>query len=219
MANVKRQIKSTLRQRQAQATRNIIVAAAQTLFLEHGYVSTTIEAIAEKAEVAISTVYADFGSKRGILRAIREAWHGRSGIREVTFGSPEGMKPHERLEQLAQATRQQWETGSDVIAIYNGAAMVDPEAAAELSEALAGRRRAIANFAQSLEPSLRPDMDVARATAILQALCSPEVFAELVRRSGWSADAYQIWLSQVLKRELIEPEPKSNPRTRKPAPS
>jgi hypothetical protein len=106
---------------------------------------------------------------------------------------------------MAQATRQQWETGSDVIAIYNGAAMVDPEAAAELGKALAGRRRGIANFAQSLEPYLRHDMDVVRATAILQALCSPEVFDELVRRSGWSADAYQAWLSQVLKHELIEP--------------
>ena len=210
MANVKRQFKSTLRQRQAQATRSLIVTAAQTLFLERGYVSTTIEAIAEKAEVAVSTVYVDFGSKRGILRAIREAWHGRSHIREVTFGGSEGTKPEERLELLAQATRQQWETGSDVIVIYNGAAMVDPEAAAELSEALAGRRRAIANFALSLEPHLRQDVDVTRATAILQALCMPEVFDELVRRSGWSADAYQAWLSQALKRELIEPHPKEN---------
>lgn len=210
MANVKRQIKSTLRQRQAQATRNMIVAAAQMLFLERGYVGTTIEAIAEKAEVAVSTVYVDFGSKRGILRAIREAWHGRSHIREVTFGKPEAIKPKERLEQLAQATRQQWETGSDVVAIYNGAAMVDPEAAAELSEALAGRRRGIANFAQGLESHLRQGMDVARATAILQALCMPEVFDELVRHSGWSPDAYQAWLSQALKRELIEPDPKEN---------
>jgi len=88
--------------------------------------------------------------------------------------------------------------------------MVDPEAAAELSEALAGRRRAIANFALSLEPHLRQDVDVTRATAILQALCMPEVFDELVRRSGWSADAYQAWLSQALKRELIEPHPKEN---------
>ena len=206
MTDVKRQIKSPLRQRQAQATRSMIVAAAQTLFLERGYVGTTIEAIAEKAEVAVSTVYVDFGSKRGILRAIREAWHGRSHIREVTFGNPEGTKPQERLDRLAQSTRHQWETGSDVITIYNGAAMVDLEAAAELSEALAGRRRAIANFAQSLELHLRKGMDVTRATAILQALCLPEVFDELVRRSGWSGDAYQDWLSQALKYELLEPD-------------
>jgi hypothetical protein len=79
--------------------------------------------------------------------------------------------------------------------------------AAELSEALAGRRRGIANFAQSLEPHLCQGMDVSRATGILQALCLPEVFDELVRRSGWSADSYQAWLLQALKRELIEPDP------------
>ena len=83
-----RQNKSTLRQRQAQATANMIVAAAKDLFLEQGYTSTTIEAIAERADVAVSTVYAVFGSKRGILRAIRSAWHERSHIRDVTYGDP-----------------------------------------------------------------------------------------------------------------------------------
>jgi AcrR family transcriptional regulator len=207
MANVKRRIKPTLRQRQAQATRSMIVTAAQELFLERGYVGTTIEAIAEKAQVAVSTVYAIFGSKRGILRAIREAWHGRSHIRDVTFGSPEASDPHQRLVQLAQATQKQWETGSDVITIYTGAAAVDPEAAAELSEALAGRRRALQTFSLSLEPYLRHGMDVTRATAILQALCRSEVFDELVRCSGWPAEAYQAWLSQALERELLESNP------------
>ena len=204
MTNVKRQIRSTLRQRQAQATRSMIVDAAQQLFLERGYVGTTIEAIAEQADVAVSTVYAVFGSKRGILRAIRESWHDRSQIREVTLSSQAVQNPYERLEQIAAATRRQWETGSDVIAIYTGAATVDPEAAAELHEALAGRRRALQTFATNLGPYLRRDIDVPRATAILQALCLPEVYNELVKRSGWSGDAYQAWLSQTLTRELLE---------------
>lgn len=204
MTTVKRPIRSTLRQRQAQATRDMIVAAAQSLFLERGYVGTTIEAIAEQADVAVSTVYAVFGSKRGLLRAIRESWHERSQIREVTLSSQAVQNPYERLEQFAEATRRQWETGSDVTAIYTGAATVDPEAADELNEALAGRRRALQTFATNLEPYLRRDLDVPRATAILQALCLPEVYNELVKRSGWSGDAYRAWLSQTLMRELLE---------------
>lgn len=200
----KRQVRSTLRQRQAQATANLIVAAAKALFLERGYTSTTIEAIAERADVAVSTVYAVFGSKRGILRAIRSAWHEGSHIRAVTYGDPGGAGPEARLEQLARATRQQWETGSEVIAIYSGAAAADPEAAAELSEALAGRRKGMEKFALSLEPYLHPGLDTARAAAILQALCLPEVFFELVHHSGWPAEAYQTWLAQILKRELLE---------------
>ncbi len=199
----KRQIRSTLRQRQAQATASMIVEAAKALFLERGYTGTTIEAIAERADVAVSTVYAVFGSKRGILRAIRAAWHERSHIREVTYGDLGESSPVDRLEQLAQATRQQWGTGSEVIAIYNGAAAADPEAAAELREALEGRRKGMETFAKSLQPHLRPGVDIARAAAILQALCLPEVFYELVHHSGWSEEAYQAWLSQALKRELL----------------
>lgn len=178
-------------------------ANAKSLFLEQGYVRTTIDAIAERAGVAISTVYAVFGSKRGILRAIRLAWHERSHIRDATYGEPGKAGPEERLEQLAQATRQQWETGSDVMAIYKGAAAVDPEAAAELRGALAGRQKGMETFALSLAPHLRFGQDITQAIVIMQALCLPEVFNELVRKSGWSAETYQAWLAQALKRELL----------------
>jgi AcrR family transcriptional regulator len=204
MVNVKRSSKPTLRQRQAQNTRDTIVSSAQGLFLEHGYVTTTIEAIAEHAGVAVSTVYAVFGSKRGILKAIREAWHGETHVRDVVYGSPREAGPEERIDQLAQATRLQWEKGSVMVTIYTDAASVDPEAAAELAQALAGRRRGLENFAKSLEPHLRHDLTIGRASAILQALCQPEIFYELVRRSGWSPEEYEAWLEQILKHELLE---------------
>jgi AcrR family transcriptional regulator len=197
------QIKSTLRQRQAQATAGMIVAAAKALFLESGYSSTTIEAIAEQAGVAVSTVYAIFASKRGILRAIRSAWHERSHIRQVTYGEPGDAGPQERLEKLAEASRQQWENGAEVIAIYQGAAAADPEAAAELSEALKGRRKGMENFAKNLAPYLRPGLEPARAADILLALCLPEVYDELVRKSAWQAEDYQAWLLQTLKYQLL----------------
>lgn len=198
-----RQNRSTLRQRQAQLTAETILAAAKFLFLEQGYTNTTIEAIARRAEVAASTVYAVFGSKRGLLRAIRSAWHEGSRIREVTYGEAGNARPEERLELLARATRQQWETGAEVVAIYNGAATADPEAAAELDEALKGRRKGMENFAHSLDGHLRPGLDTAQAAAILQAFCLVEVFDELVRHSGWTPEAYQAWLLRALRRELL----------------
>jgi hypothetical protein len=59
-------------------------------------------------------------------------------------------------------------------------------------------------FALSIAQHLRAGLDTNGAAAILQALCMPEVFNELVRHSGWSADAYQSWLAQAFKRELLE---------------
>jgi AcrR family transcriptional regulator len=181
----------------------MIVTAAKELFLERGYSHATIEAIAERAGVAVSTVYAIFGSKRGILRAIRAAWHERSHIRQVTYGDPGNASAQERLEKLAEATCKQWEYGADVTSIYNGAAAADAEAAAELKEALEGRRKGMEKFAASLAGSLRPGLDSARAAAILQALCLAEVYNVLVRNSGWQPQEYQAWLLQALNRELL----------------
>ena len=203
METVNNQKKITHRQRQAQATRSMIVTAAQALFLEQGYICTTIESIAERAGVATSTVYAIFGSKRGILRAIRDSWHERSNIRQVLASTDQLANPAERLEQLAQATRRQWEMGAEVTAIYTGAAAADPRAAAELSQALTGRKEGLQGFAKSLEPHLRSGLDAPHAATVLQALCLPEVFDELVRRSGWTIDEYQSWLTQTLKREIL----------------
>jgi len=203
MSNVKRQKKPTLRQRQAEATRNLILSAAQDLFSDRGYAGTTIEAIAEHAGVAVSTVYAVYGSKRSLLRAIRLAWHERSQIRDVAYSAPDDTEAKDRLEQLALATRQQWEMGSEVIAIYTGAASADPEAAAELQEAIEGRRKGMRAFAASIQPSLREDLDEEKAADILQALCLPEVYYELVKHAGWAPETYQAWLAQALKRELL----------------
>lgn len=193
----------THRQRQAQATRSLIVEAARNLFLERGYTNTTIEAIADQAGVAGSTVYAAFGSKRGILRAIRETWHHQTHIREFMASDHRDVEPSIRLERLAQATCLQWETGTEVIAIYRGAAAADSEAAAELAEALEGRRKGLDAFTSSLEPHLQSGMDVLQATAILRALCQAEVYEELVKRSGWTQEAYITWLATALKREIL----------------
>jgi TetR/AcrR family transcriptional regulator, regulator of autoinduction and epiphytic fitness len=204
MATVNHQKKLTYRQKQAQGTRNMIVTAAQALFLEQGYICTTIDTIAERAGVATSTVYAIFGSKRGILRAIRDSWHERSHIREVLTNADQSADPKVRLEKLAQATRKQWEIGAEVNAIYTGAAAADPRAAAELTQGMVGRREGLRDFAHSLEAYLRPGLDVSHAATILQVLCMPEVFDELVRRSGWSTDEYEAWLFQTLENAILK---------------
>ena len=90
-----------------------------------------------------------------------------------------------------------------MIAIHEGAAAVDREAAAELREVLSGRRRIMTRFVQEMKDALRPDLDASRATAILLALCQPAVYRELVEESGWSPGEYEAWLSEALKEQLL----------------
>jgi AcrR family transcriptional regulator len=59
-----------------QATRLRVVGAAQRLFTGHGYPATTIEAIAEAADVPLPTLYRLFGSKRALLTAALDTCFG-----------------------------------------------------------------------------------------------------------------------------------------------
>jgi len=195
--------KLTHRQRQALATRELIVDAACELFLAQGYMATTIEAISARAGVAISTVYAVFRNKRGILQAIRERWHRESGQRDIYRQAMEQSDPKRRLELAAYATRRQWETGGAMMAIYQAAAAADPDAAAELSTALQGRRAFLTQFIDAMSEQLRPDLSSTRATALFTTLTQPTIYQELVGEEGWSPEEYEIWLAETLQQQLL----------------
>jgi AcrR family transcriptional regulator len=195
--------KLTHRQRQALWTRHLIVEAAKGLFLERGYAATTMDAIAKEAGVAVSTVYAAYKNKRTILRAIREAWHEQTRAREINEEASRQPDPERRMEMVADANRRQWEAGSALVAIYQGAAAADREAAAELAEALRGRRTALNRVVEGMEAPLRPGLDPARAATILRALCQQELYRELVEESGWTPDEYESWLFETLKGQLL----------------
>jgi TetR/AcrR family transcriptional regulator of autoinduction and epiphytic fitness len=73
---VKRPHDNSRRQAQARATRLRVIEAAKRLFIEHGYPATTIEAIAETADVSLPTLYRLFGSKRALLAAVLDVSFG-----------------------------------------------------------------------------------------------------------------------------------------------
>jgi AcrR family transcriptional regulator len=50
----------------------LIVSAARGLFVDDGYVATTIERIAERAGVSKPTAFASVGNKRALLKAARD---------------------------------------------------------------------------------------------------------------------------------------------------
>ena len=197
------QKKLTYRQRQALATQTLIVDESRKLFLQQGYGATTMEAIAASAGVAVSTLYALFKNKRGILAAIREAWHQESRQRNIYQDALAQQDRARRFELVAHATRRQWESGVEMTTIYRSAAAVDPEAAAELQEALAGRRAHLARFINASQSMLRPMLSPVQATAILFALTLAEVYETLVIREGWTADEYEAWLATLLKSQLL----------------
>jgi AcrR family transcriptional regulator len=67
------------RERKKQETRTRIYSAAFELFLEKGFDETTVEEIAERADVAKGTVFNYFPQKTSFLAAIFEHWVNRIG--------------------------------------------------------------------------------------------------------------------------------------------
>src|SRR5262245_43340991 len=65
-----RRQRSSAQREKSRATRRRIREAAERLFVRHGYLSTTIEAIAAEAAVAVQTVYFVFGTKHALLAEV-----------------------------------------------------------------------------------------------------------------------------------------------------
>lgn len=204
MADVKRKDRLTYRKQQALATRARIATVAQHLFRVQGYTATTMEAIAAEAGVAVSTIYAIFRTKRAILAAICEAWLEAAQIRPLLDQALAETDVLQRLATAARWTRQQWERGAEVLPLLQAAARDDAEIAAMLAEWIEEKSGAMAGFVASLEGALRPGLDLGRAGDLFDALTIPELYRDLVDRSGWTPDEYERWLAKTLASQLLD---------------
>ena len=203
MADVKPRV--PYRQQQAEETRRRIVAAARRLFAERGYTSTSIEAIAEDVGIAVRTVYAAFGNKIAILGAICDEWLRTANVITLVTAAVDAPEPELVLGLLAQAARQQWESGGDILDLTQAAATVDSEIATLLRGWAAEREKAMGMAVKRISRHLRPGMGLRRANAVLRALTAPSVYVSLVSDSGWTPQQYQDWLSASLVEQLLAP--------------
>src|SRR5215475_8972463 len=94
---VRRPYHSPARRRQAEQTRERILAAARELFRSLGYAATTMEAIAWSAQVSTKTVEAAFGSKRGLLAAVVDPLASGGPPRDLVERLRSAADPTERL--------------------------------------------------------------------------------------------------------------------------
>ena len=203
MPNVKGTLKPTLRQEKAELTRRRIAQAARRLFAARGYGATTLTAIAGEAGVAVQTVYAVYRSKAGILRALREDVLREPRAEALFQEALAARRASGKLELFARSIRRRWESGHDVVAISEDAGATDPAVRREVDALLTVRRKGLAQFARSIGGDLMPGLDAPRATAVLDALTLPALYAELVIVHGWTPDEFESWLARTLKGQLL----------------
>src|SRR3981081_3947198 len=98
-------IAPTYRRRQALATRAAVTEAAPRLFAAHGYVATSIQAIAETADIPVQTIYSAFGSKPAILEEIRRKWIVDADVEVLYAQALASPESRDRLSPAAPRTR------------------------------------------------------------------------------------------------------------------
>jgi AcrR family transcriptional regulator len=213
VASVKsrRPYRSRLRAEQAAQTRLRILEAAGDLFAERGYGATTIDAVAASAGVAVDTVYAIFGTKKGMLSALIDLRvTGSSEGSDVLAGEgPRALRKvssqRQMLAGFAADIVPRIERVRPIDDVMQSAGAIDPEIAELRARMQENRLSKLRTFIEWLAANgaLRRDIDVDEAATIAWTLTSPEVNRLLRDVRGWSSQRYQEWLSTTLVRVLL----------------
>jgi AcrR family transcriptional regulator len=191
------------RQRQAQATRETVAAAARGLFAEQGYVATTIEAISEAADIPVPTIYSAFGNKPAILEEARRLWITEADVENLHRRAVTTPDVQKRLQLAAQWTRRPFELGYEVISVYQEAARADPRVAAVWRRVMLRREAAVSELLESMRGRLRPGLTLRQALDLYVTWTLPEVYRTLVLERAWSPNKYERWLADLLIREFL----------------
>jgi AcrR family transcriptional regulator len=209
--NPRRSYESPRRREQAAETRRKILDGAEGLFARHGYAATSMPAIADRAGVALKTVYLAFGTKAGVLHAL---WDVRLGGDDQPVPVTERPwyrqllrtdDPNQILRAAAQQSRAVKERAGEVMLLIREAAATEP-AIADLWDRIETEfRTVLAGVANRLAElgSLAPGTDTAAATDLLWTLNHPDTWHLLVGRCGWTPERYELWVRETLSSQLL----------------
>src|ERR1700733_13970242 len=193
-----RPYQSAMRQRQAEETKHRIVAASRKLLKSKGYSGMTIEEIAKKAEVAVPTIYAVFGSKTGILAELMDEATFGPDYEQLVREAVETTEPHKRLLFAARIVRRVHDAASSTFDLMSGAGVVAPELAELEKKRESHRYAAQESMVEFLEGHLRPGVTTQVARDIIWALTGRALYRMLVRERGWTSQKYEVWLGETL---------------------
>jgi len=182
-------------------TRQRLLAEAQRLFRERGYAATSLEQIAEAAEVTKGAIYGHFASKEDLLLSAIEA--GRDTTPDyVTMLNDQSRPLRERLAEFSRAVAAEDPDDAADLAMFLeffAALLRAPDALQRYSSGLESRLREIADTdTDELAPGTTPLQAWAIGHALVvglqiyqrlaPGLVTPEVFE---RALGLLANLYQ----------------------------
>jgi len=196
------------RREQAAVTKERVIRAAIEVFTEAGYVGARMGDIAERAGVAVQTVYFTFHTKAELLQAcfdfavlgperlppmeqpffadLRAARSGRAALAAFVHGNTAILRRAAAIKEVAES------------------APHEPDAAAVVAHSERLRREGLAQIVALLADrfGLRAGLTGEDATDLLLMFSSSATYLTL-QRYGWSNEKYGEWLTDTLARQLL----------------
>jgi AcrR family transcriptional regulator len=185
-----------------------MLTAAYDLFCADGFRATTMEAISERAGVAVQTVYFTFHTKDAMLQAVldwavmgddalpppRQPWY-RAAL--------EAPDPAVAIALIARGVTTIIRRTAPLVPVFQAAA-ADP-AGETWRNAEALRLAAMRDLVDMLahKSKLRTGVSRAHATDAWFVLLGPDLYRTLVIERGWSERQFEGWIARVIGFDLF----------------
>jgi AcrR family transcriptional regulator len=201
---------SAARTEQARRTRQRVIEAATQLFVQHGYATTTMRAIAAEAGVSLPTVELLFGTKAQLLHVVIDVAVAGDDepvpvlSRAWAADAQSARNLPEFLSAVAQVLcAAQTRSASVMLAAYE-AATSDPDIQLLILDRESQRERTSSWIVDGVmaRAALRPGLDRTAAVDTLWLLMDPVIFSRLSRNRAWSAERYASWFAESVTRLL-----------------
>jgi AcrR family transcriptional regulator len=203
----KRPYQQRLRAESAAQTRQRIIDAAREVLTGQPRRNFNISEVADVAGVVRSTIYAVFGSRQGLLRAVVDDM--------ATRGGWERMREAFRHPDAWTAVRRNLEVGTAmgasehaIMTAISALAAVDPDAAAVTAETDQMRLQGLHSMVRRMgeQGYLRPEIDHEQAVDILYVLSNWRTFEQLYTDRELDATAVAERLVTMAAQSLCRPE-------------
>jgi AcrR family transcriptional regulator len=207
-AGGRRPYNSARRRAAAASHRRAVLDASRDLLLRDGYRATTIRGVAERAGVSPDTIYKTFGSKPELMKAVYDVTVAGDdepvpiGQRPPIQRALQPADPAEKVNRYAEFVAGFMQRLGGMVAVL---AEADPEIAEVRTVTEAERLTGVRAFVGHLagEGHLNSGLGQQQAADACWALTSPQLYAQLTQARGWTAQAYQGWLTDMLRATLL----------------
>jgi AcrR family transcriptional regulator len=201
------------REERARQTRLRIVDAGLRLFLERGYVATTVEAIAQEAGVAPATIYQAFGTKQAVLASGLDVAiagdHASVAVldRDWVGGVRADPNPGHRLAAVVTHACEIAARTAPLKEVMRDAAATDGGIGTLIRQDHERRRTTQEAFVDLLieRRPLRAGLDRRLAADTFFALVNSHTYQLTVGHLGWTVAEWRDWLIRLLDAELFGP--------------